>query len=129
MDPMHDAVATKFSFKDNTLIVEYNNLDQGMAWRNTLTSENKKVTIEYEFDSFCEAKFFKKNKVKFVDLPDETDIFYKLTNNIKCTSLKYSVDSFNTLTLFFNIYEKHKYWNFEITMDATKSTYIITPLA
>ena len=49
MDSMHDAVATKISIKDNTLMVEYDNLDKkGIIWRNSPASENKKITVEKE---------------------------------------------------------------------------------
>ena len=129
MDSMHDAVATKISIKDKTLTVEYDNLDKkGIIWRNSPASENKKITVEYEFASYCEAKFFQKSKWKFIDLSDEADKFYKLTNNVKFTSYKYSLDSFGQITLFFCIYEKHKYQNFEIGMDATKITYTLYPI-
>ena len=81
------------------------------------------ITIEYVIDSYCDVKFFRRNKYKYVDLLEENNKFYKLINGCSFMSYKYAIDSFGEIILFFNIREKNKYWCFEISMDAEKIIY------
>ena len=62
---------------------------------------------------------------------DNMQKFNKIIDNCLLMSHKYSVDSFNELTLYFSIrkiingkYFKYKYWGLEINLDATNITYI-----
>ena len=57
--------------------------------------------------------------------------FNKITKNCLFMSYKYSIDSFNELSLHFSIrkiindkYHKCKYWGLDINLDATNITYI-----
>ena len=79
--------------------------------------------IEYVIDSYCDVKFFRRNKYKYVNLLEENNKFYKLINGCSFMSHKYAIDSFGEIILFFNIREKNKYWCFEISMDAEKIIY------
>ena len=124
MDSMHDSIATNISIKDKTLIITYDNLNEGVMGRDGLPYyKNKRLTIEYVIDSYCDAKFFRKNKYKYVDLLEEKNKFYKLTNSCSFRSYKHAIDSFGEIILFFNIREKNKYFCFEISMDAEKVIY------
>ena len=124
MDCMHDSIATNISIKNKTLIITYDNLNEGVMGQDGLPYyKNKRLTIEYVIDSYCDAKFFRKNKYKCVDLLEEDNTFYKLTNGCSFMSHKYAIDSFGEIILFFNIREKNKYWCFEISMDAEKIIY------
>ena len=130
MDSMHDYTATQISIKDNTLIVVYGKLDkEGIGEDGLPYYEYKKLTIEYEIQSYCDAKifycyvFFKKNNYKCIDLLREKSQFDKLTKRGTFESYKYSVDSFGELTLHFDIRFKNKDWSCEIELDAEKITY------
>ena len=124
MDSMHDSIATNISIKDKTLLITYDNLNEGVIGRDGLPYyKNKKLTIEYVIDSYCDVKFFRRNKYKYVDLLEENNKFYKLINGCSFMSYKYAIDSFGEIILFFNIREKNKYWCFEISMDAEKIIY------
>ena len=116
---MHDSIATNISIKDKTLIIEYDNLE----YEQSPNCKYKKLTIEYIIDSYCDAKLYKKNFYKYIDLLENNKLFNKLTRNCSFRSFKYAIDSFNELTLFFYIQGKNKYWNFEINTDATQITY------
>ena len=68
-----------------------------------------------------------KDKLRVGDI----NMFNKITKNCIFMSYKYSVDSFNEITLDFEIhkgsrieYKKYKYWGLEISLDATNITYI-----
>ena len=116
MDSMHDSIATNISIKDKTLIITYDNLNEGVMGRDGLPYyKNKRLTIEYVIDSYCDAKFFRKNKYKYVDLLEEKNKFYKLTNSCSFMSSKYAIDSFGEIILFFNIREKNKYFSMHIS--------------
>ncbi|MBQ7378649.1 MAG: hypothetical protein IJW70_03080 [Clostridia bacterium] len=117
MDSMHDSVATHITIENRTLVITYDNLDQNAIYI------SKKLTIEYEIDSYCDVRFFKNNKYKFIDLLEEKDKFCKLTKNCTFMSYKYAVDCFREITLEFTIQGKNKYWCLEISMDPTKITY------
>jgi hypothetical protein len=124
MDSMHDYTATQISIKDNTLIVVYGELDkEGIGEDGLPYYEYKKLTIEYEIQSYCDAKVFKKNNYKFIDLLREKNQFDKLTKSGRFKSYKYSVDSFGELTLHFDIRFKNKGRSCEIELDAEKITY------
>ena len=124
MDPMHDSIATNISIKNRTLIITYDNLNEGVMSQDGLPYyKNKRLTIEYVIDSYCDAKFFRKNKYKCVDLLEADNKFHKLTNGCSFISYKYAIDSFGEIILFFNIREKNKYYCFEISMDSEKIIY------
>jgi hypothetical protein len=62
---------------------------------------------------------------------EDINMFNKITKDCIFMSYKYSVDSFNEITLDFEIhkgsrieYKKYKYWGLEISLDATNITYI-----
>lgn len=124
MDSMHDSIATNISIKDKTLIITYDNLNEGVMGQDGLPYyKSKKLTIEYVIDSYCDAKFFKNNQYRYIDLLEENNKFYKLTNGCSFMSDKYAIDSFGEIILFFDIRGKNKYWCFEISLDADKITY------
>lgn len=132
MDSMHDCYATQISIENNTLIVIYDNLDEGVLRTDGLPYyKNKRLVINYEFDSFCDAKFYcRKGKYEIVDLLKEKGRFDKLTNNCIFSSYKYSVDSFGEITLHFDIRKvrndkllNNKHWGLEISTDAKEITY------
>ena len=124
MDSMHDYTATKISIQDNTLSVVYGKLDQeGIKEDGSPYYKYKKVTIEYEIQSYCDAKIFQKSRYKLIDLLREKNQFDKLTKNGIFESYKYSLDSFGELTLYFDIRFKNKNWSCEIELDAEKVTY------
>lgn len=124
MDSMHDSIATQIAIDNKTLVIIYDKLDQSIIGHDGLPYyKSKKLTIEYAIDSYCDVRLFKNNKYKFVDLLEEKDKFYKLTNNCTFMSYKYAVDSFEEITLEFTIQGKNKYWNFEIHMDPKRITY------
>lgn len=132
MDPMHDSCATQISLENKTLIVVYDHLDEGVLGTDgSPYYKNKRLVIKYEFDSFCDAKlFYGKGKYRVVDLSEGMILFDKLTNNCVFISYKYSVDSFEEITLYFDIrkvrnrkYPNNKYWGLEISMDAPQITY------
>ena len=124
MDSMHDSIATNISIEDKTLLITYDNLNEGVMGQDGLPYyKNKKLIIEYVIDSYCEGKFFGKNKFKYVDLLEEINTFYKLIKGCSFMSYKYAIDSFGEIILFFDIRGKNKYWCFEISMDAEKIIY------
>ena len=52
MDSMHDSIATNISIKNKTLIITYDNLNEGVIGRDGLPYyKSKKLTIEYVIDS------------------------------------------------------------------------------
>ena len=124
MDSMHDSIATNILIKDKTLIITYDNLNEGVMGQDGLPYyKNKRLTIEYVIDSYCDAKFFRKNKYNYIDLLEDKNKFYKLTNGCSVMSYKYAIDSFGEIILFFDIRERNKYFCFEISMDAEKVIY------
>jgi len=124
MNSMHDSIATNISIKNKTLIITYDNLDEGVMGQDGLPNyKSKRLTIEYVIDSYCDATFFRKNKYKWVDLLEEDNKFYKITNGCSFRSYKYAIDSFGEIILFFDIRERNKYYCFEISMDAKKIIY------
>ena len=124
MDSMHDSIATQVSVEDKTLIVIYNHLDEGVIGNDGVPFyKNPKLTIEYAIASYCDAKLFNGNSYQLIDLLEEKNEFYKLTNNCSFVSYKYAVDSFQEITLFFDVRRKKECWSLEISMDAEKVTY------
>ena len=135
MDSMHDSYATEIEIENNSLIIVYDNLDKGVLGADGLPYyKNKRLTIKYQFESYCDANiYYGKNKCLWMlDLTDNDIIkFNKITKNCLFMSSKYSIDSFNELTLHFSIrkivngkYHKCKYWGLSINLDATNITYI-----
>ena len=135
MDSMHDSYATEIKVENNSLIIVNDNLDKGVLGSDGLPYyKNKRLTIKYKFESYCDANiYYGKNKCLWMlDLTDE-DInkFNKITKNCLFMSYKYSIYSFNELSLHFSIrkiindkYHKCKYWGLDINLDATNITYI-----
>ena len=132
MDPMHDSNASKIQLENNILIITYDDLDKGV--KNADGSpyyKYKRLVVKYEFDSFCDGKlYYGKNNYKIIDLQEQLDAFNKLTNGCIFMSYKYSVDCFNEITLSFDIRKPrkdrclhNKYWEVEISLDATRVTY------
>ena len=133
MDPMHDSYATEIRIEKNCLIVVYDNLDEGVLGSDGKPYyQNKRLTIRYEFDSYCDAKvYYKDNKVLWIDMIGDMSKFKKVTKECLFMSYKYSVSSFNELLLDYSLrkiingkYYKYKYWGLEIELDATNVTYI-----
>ena len=132
MDPMHDSYADEIRIENNYLIIVYDKLDEGVLGPDGLPEyKNKKLTIKYEFDTHCDAQiFYNDNKYLWIDMLDNMQKFNKIIDNCLLMSHKYSVDSFNEITLDFEIhkgsrnqYKKYKYWGLEISLDATDITY------
>ena len=133
MDSMHDSYATDIKIENNCLIIVYDKLNEGVLDPDgNPYYKNKRLTIRYEFNSFCNVNIYcNKNKVLWLDIIDNFSKFNKIINNCLLMSHKYSIDSFNELTLDFSInkivngkYLKYKYWGLEIKLDATNVTYI-----
>ena len=133
MDSMHDSYATEIKIENNSLIVVYDKLDEGVLDSDgNPYYKNKRLTIKYEFDSYCDVNvYYSKNKILWLDMIDDFEKFSKIVKNCLLMSHKYSVDSFNGLILDFSIrkiidgkYFKYKYWGLEIKLDATNITYI-----
>ena len=125
MHPMHDTLVSQIMKKDNSLIVIYDNLDMSSSGADGfLYYKGKKLTVKYEFDSFCDAILYKDNRIKYMDLSAEWDKFNKLINKITLISYKFSVDSFCEIALSFSICSKSKYRSLDIISDAVKVTYI-----
>ena len=130
MDPMHDAYASKIQLENNILIITYNDIDI-LNTDGSPYYKYKRLIVKYEFDSFCNAKlYYGKNKYKIINLHEQIDRFYILTNGCIFTSYKYSVDSFEEIALDFFIEKRrkdrwirNKYQRVEISLDATKVTY------
>lgn len=132
MDSMHDALATQILLQDQTLTVVYDNLDEGVLGADGLPYyKYKRLVINYDFDSFCDAKCFRsKDRYEIVDLAGHKRHFDRLTNHCVFGAYKYSVDSFGEITLYFDIKKlrngkcsRNKYWSVEISMDAKEITY------
>ncbi len=123
MDPMHDSVASEIKAEDNSLIIVYDNLDEGVL---TPYYKNKKLTIKYELE-YCEAEFsYRKNKTVYLDVINNAEAFKKLTENCKFISYRFSLDSFGELNLEFSIMNKnrrYKYYYLNIMLHAQKITY------
>ncbi len=132
MDSMHDSYASEIKLDNTTLTIIYDKLDEGVLSQDGQPYyKNKKLTIKYNFDSFCDAKiYYSKNKYFLIDMIENYSKFDKIVRNCLLQSFKFSVDSFNELMLDFSIrkrikgkYHKYKYWGLEIYMDAIKITY------
>jgi hypothetical protein len=133
MDPMHDSYADEIRIENNCLIIVYDKLDEGVLGPDGLSEyKNKKLTVKYDFQTQCDAKFYYgKNKCLWLDMLEDINKFNKITKDCIFMSYKYSVDSFNEITLDFEIhkgsrteYKKYKYWGLEISLDAANITYI-----
>ena len=106
MDPMHDCDISQFSIED------------------------KKLVIRYEFESYCDVSWRGKKKYSVVDFYKDPDEFYKTFKNHVFTSYKYSIDCFNELSLYIDLYKlkngkflRSKFYEFKIELDAKKITY------
>lgn len=133
MDPMHDSYADEIRIENNSLIIVYDKLDEGVLEPDGMPYyKSKRLTIKYEFQTHCDARFYySKNKYLWIDMLDDANKFNKITKDCIFMSYKYSVDSFNEIILDFEIhkgsrnqYKKYKYWGLEISLDATDITYI-----
>ena len=64
MDSMHDSYATEIKVENNSLIIVYDNLDKGVLGSDGLPYyKNKRLTIKYQFESYCDANiYYGKNK-------------------------------------------------------------------
>lgn len=125
MDAMHDARVTSISIHENILKIEYDDLDILDLEGNPLYPYNK-VTISYEMyrhDLFpvCEIVFYGKNKYKSMEI----EKFIASCNTMNLESYLYRIDSFQGLTLVFDIdcSYRSKYQNVEISFDPIKITY------
>ena len=100
MDPMHDSIADNFSIKDETLIINYHELDKGVLGPDGLPYYKfKNLSICYKYESYCEVMVYSKNKYKSYEIED----FIKKFCVCKFESYKYYVDSFHELKLEFTI--------------------------
>lgn len=133
MDSMHDSYAAEIRVENECLIIVYDKLDEGVSGEDGQAYyKNKKLTVKYEFQSYCDAVIYhKKHRYLRIDMVAELNKFNKITKNCIFRSYKYSVDSFNELTLRFSIrkiingkYHKYKYSELDINTDAVKITYI-----
>ena len=81
MDPMHDSYATEIRIEENCLIVVYDNLDEGVLDPDgNPYYKNKRLTIRYEFDSYCNAKvYYKEDKFLWIDMIEDMSKFKKVT--------------------------------------------------
>ena len=133
MDAMHDSYATEIKLENNCLIVIYDKLDEGVLGPDgNPYYKNRRLTIRYEFDSYCNAKvYYKEDKFLWIDMIEDMNKFKKVTKECLFMSYKYSVSSFNELLLDYSLrkiingkYYRYKYWGLEIELDATNVTYI-----
>lgn len=115
MDPMHDAYTSKIYNDGNTLIIEYEELDDGINEvldpKGNSIYKDKKVTIKYECQkceqfSLCDMILCssRNNKFRYI----EFDEFIKTYKDYTFESYKFALDSFGGLTLYFWV---HKYVN------------------
>ena len=124
MDPMHDSFATRIRFEHKTLVVTYDDLDQGVIGCDGLPYyKSKRLTVVYSVGSYCEAELIRDNKRKWFNLLAQKEKFHKITERNTFLSYKYAIDSFREVTLFFSIPSKSKYRNLEIQMDPETITY------
>ncbi len=134
MDSMHDSYVSEIKIENNCLIIIYDKLDENglLACDGTSYYKNKKLTIKYEFETYCDAiVYYSKNKLMHLDMTENNKMFNKLAENCIFCSFKYSVDSFGELKLEFSIektvdgkHRKYKYRYLEIELDAKKITYV-----
>lgn len=132
MDSMHDSYATEIKVEDKCLIVVYEKLNESLLSSNgTPYYKDKKVTIVYEFESFCDATvYYGENKYLFIDVLGDMKKFIKIIKGCLLRSNKYAADSFGELTLNYALskmkngkYQKYKYWGIEINLDVINVTY------
>ena len=133
MDAMHDSYANEIKIEDKCLVVIYDNLDKGVLGPDgNPYYKNKRLTIRYEFDSYCDAKvYYKEDKFLWIDMIKDINKFNKVTKECLFMSYKYSISSFDELLLDYSLkkiingkYYKYKYWGLVIELDATNVTYI-----
>ena len=132
MDPMHDCNAVKIALEGKTLIVMYDELDEGVLGDDgEALYKNKRLTVKYKFDTFCNARmYYGKNKYKDIDMFREMSKFDKITKNWSFDSYSYSVDYFYELILNFDIVRRHngrlfrnKYYSVDIRFDVINVEY------
>ena len=129
MDSMHDSYADEIRIENNSLIIVYDKLDEGVLGPDGMPYyKSKRLTIKYEFQTHCDAKFYySKNKYLWIDMFDDANKFNKIIKDCRISSYKYSIDSFDEIRLDFDVSnskKKTKYWGLEISLDATDITYI-----
>lgn len=132
MDSMHDAFVSIMEIDNNCLKVVYEDLDKQLLNPDkTLVYNNKRLEITYDIISFCDAKIsYGKNKCKYINILEEKDIFNEYIKSNKLTSYQYSLDSFNQLTLSFDLHNfkknkmfNNKCWQLEIKMNFKSITF------
>lgn len=133
MDSMHDSVATEIRVENECLIIVYDKLNEGVLGKDGQSYyKNKRLIIKYKFQSYCDAViYYRKRRYLWFDMIVELNKFNRITKNCFYVSYKYSVDSFNELSLHFSIqkmidgkHHKYKYWGLDINLDAVNVTYI-----
>ncbi len=131
MDAMHDCDISQFSFEDKTLVITYDNLDEGLVDPNgEPIYKHKRVVIRYEFESYCDVVWRGKKKYGVVDFFENPEDFHKKFKNHTFRSYKYSIDCFNELSLYIVLYklkkdkvQSSKFFELKIMLDAKKITY------
>lgn len=64
----------------------------------------KRLTIRYEFDSYCDAKvYYKEDKFLWIDMIQDMNKFNKVTKECLFMSYKYSISSFDELLLDYSL--------------------------
>ena len=117
-DPMHDCSFTA-SFENNILTLVFDNLEQYYGPEPTTQwfGDYKKLTVKYSTKSLhLTLKYGKKEKY-----------FWKTVEELKKSELimfKYSVDTFNEMTLEFHIFTKKKLWLGLISISPSEIEYI-----
>ena len=115
--PMHDCSFT-ISFKDNTLVLIFDNLDQYCDFPPYIDDGYKKATVKYYGvkDLILRLKFGRKEKIYF-------DTLSPLEGK-ELTMFKYSVDSFDAINLNFYVSTKKKLWDGTIEISPSEIEYI-----
>ena len=91
MDAMHDSYASEIRIEENCLLVVYDNLDEGVLDSDGKPYyQNKRLTIRYEFDSYCDAKVYYKDNVSTL-WTDEIDIDADNVYGYVNVELKYDI--------------------------------------
>ena len=131
MDPMHDCDISHFSIEDKTLVITYDNLDEGIVYPNgEPIYKHKKLVARYEFESYCDVYWHGKKKYDVIPFYEHPDEFYKTFKNHTFESYKYSIDCFNEVSLYIVLHKlkndkvlRSKFYGFTILLDAKKITY------
>ena len=128
MESMHDFFASRILLEGKKLIIIYDNLDKDpLGIEGVSYYQHKKLTIEYMFDSYCDAELYcnyRNKKSVYLNLQEEKGKFDKALCNCTMLCHKFAVDSFGELMLQFGACGKSKYFSFEILLDPESVTYI-----